>query len=312
MGASFRQYDHTPAVDRGRDSDPFPAAIRDIVDLGVSRVREFQDDAYADLYVQRLWRILAAEQASDAGDASGLSITRETARFLALWMAFDDLVRVASLKSRASRFARVRREVSARPGDVVRIVDYFKPGVPELAGVLPAGLAARFIAWDRKRQQRGKRPWAWTLRLRADSVFGFLALRMLSGLRRLRRRGVRYRDEQALIERWLAAIESAARTDWRTACEIALCGRLIKGYGTTNERSKRHFVHILDHVIGGDFKTAALHANAIRDAREAALADEGGSALRATLAGLGAAALPPVVRPVTLIRRKSAGRVAAR
>jgi indolepyruvate ferredoxin oxidoreductase beta subunit len=295
-----------------RRCDGFPPALRDIVELGTERVREFQDGAYADLYVQRVSRILAAERAIDPLAAHGYALARETARFLALWMAFDDLLRVAWLKSRPSRFARVRREVGARPGDIVRIVDHFKPGVPEMAGVLPPALASRLVAWDRRRQERGERPWGWSIRLRADSIVGFLALRMLSGLKRVRRLGVRYRHEQALIERWLAAIESAARADWRTGQEIALCGRLIKGYGDTNERAKMNFTHILDHVVNGKFMTASSRADAIRDAREAALADEGGKALRATLAGLGVAALPPVVRPITLVRRKPSGRIAAR
>ena len=291
-----------------RIDDEFPLQTRDTVRLGMARASEFQDDAYVDLYVQRLSRILAAERAIDRDAAHGYSLTRETARFLALWMAFDDLVRVASLKGRASRFARVRREVAARPGDIVRVVDYFKPGVPEIAGVLPPMLARRFVAWDRRRRQRGQPPWAWPIRLRSDGIVGFIALRTLSSLKRFRRHGIRYSDEQALIERWLAAIESAARTDWRTAYEIALCGRLIKGYGATNERSRTNLVHILDHLIAGTFHTASVHADAIRDAREAALADEAGTALRATLAALGAPALPPVVRPVTLIRRKPAAR----
>jgi len=292
--------------------DRFPAAIGDVVALGAARMRQFQDDAYAEVYLQRISRILAAERAVDSQAARGCALTREAARFLALWMAFDDVVRVAALKCRVSRFARVRQEAAARPDDIVRIVDYFKPGVPEIAGLLPDALARRFVAWDRRRQQRGERPWAWAVRLRADTLAGFIALRLLASLKGFRRRGARYRDEQALIERWLAAIESAARADWRVAYEIALCGRLIKGYGSTNERSKRNLVHILDHVVNGAFATAALHADAIQQAREAALADEGGAALSATLVKLGAPIPPPVIRPVTLIRRKPArGKMAA-
>ncbi|MEO8136857.1 MAG: indolepyruvate oxidoreductase subunit beta family protein, partial [Betaproteobacteria bacterium] len=115
----------------------FPHPTREFVRLGHQRMVEFQDGAYAQLYLDRVKRILAAEQASDAGVAHDYALTRETARFLALWMAFDDVVRVAGLKVRASRFARVRHEVSADRDDVVRIVDLFKPGVPELAGLLP-------------------------------------------------------------------------------------------------------------------------------------------------------------------------------
>src|SRR5437764_7391146 len=138
----------------------FPSEVRDIVALGTTRVHDFQDEAYAGLYRQRLSRILEAERAIDPDATRGYALTRETARFLALWMAFDDIVRVAALKCRASRFARVHREVGARNGDIVRIIDYFKPGVPELAGLLPEPAAKAILAWDRRRQRRGKPPLA--------------------------------------------------------------------------------------------------------------------------------------------------------
>ncbi len=285
----------------------FPPPTRDIVELGFARLLEFQDHAYAELYLQRLLRILSAEQAVDPAGAHGYALTRETARFLALWMAFDDIVRVAALKCRASRFARVRREVVARPGDIVRIVDYFKPGVPEFAGMLPLALAQRLVAWDKRRQMHGKRPLALPLHLRADSVSGFLVLRTLASLRILRRRGARYAQEQALIERWLAAIESAARSDWRTAHELALCGRLIKGYGATNERGKQNLVHIVDHLAtGAVFADSIARVEAIRRACEAALADEGGKTLDATLVALGAAPRSPVAKPIVFTRRRPA------
>ena len=42
-----------------------------------------------------------------------IKLTSETGRFLALWMSYEDLIRVADLKSRFSRFERVRAEVQA-------------------------------------------------------------------------------------------------------------------------------------------------------------------------------------------------------
>src|SRR5581483_9660399 len=134
------------------------------------------------------------------------------------------------------------------PGDVVRIVDHFKPGIPELAGLLPARMARRVIAWDRARQARGREPLAWALHLPAHTIAGFLLLRALASLRALRRRGARYADEQSRIEQWLSAIEAGCRSDWRVGHELALCGRLIKGYGATNERGKAMLTHILEHL----------------------------------------------------------------
>jgi len=285
----------------------FPVEAQAFVRLGYDRMLDFQDRAYAELYLDRLRRVLACERHRDADAAHDYALTRETARFLALWMAFDDIVRVADLKVRARRFARVRREVAADDGDIVRIVDYFKPGVPEVAALLPNAFGERLAAWDRRRQRDGKAPLALALHLRTDTVAGFFALRVLAGLRWLRRRGTRFAQEQVQIGRWLVAIESATKADWQCAFEIALCGRLIKGYGATNERGKRNLAHIVDHLATeGMFTTSAERSAAIRQAREAALADEGGKALDRALVQHGAPPRPVAAQPVLWSKKRPA------
>ncbi len=158
------------------------------------------------------------------------------------------------------------------------------------------GAAATRGAWDRRRQQRGKAPLAVALRVRTDRIGGFLALRVLASLKGLRRRGARYAQEQADIERWLAAVEAAADVEWARAHELVLCGRLVKGYGATNERTKRNLMHIVTHLSGAP-------AAAIREAREAALADEGGAALDRALVAHGAPARPVAAQPIRWTRR---------
>ncbi|WP_062482875.1 indolepyruvate oxidoreductase subunit beta family protein, partial [Variovorax boronicumulans] len=126
----------------------FPPAVHDMLALGHARVRDYQDNAYAALYADRLARVLEAERAADPSGAQGFAVTRETARWLALWMAFDDIVRVAALKGRASRAQRVRQEVRAGDDDLVKVFDHFKPGALEFAALLPPSLARRVTAWD--------------------------------------------------------------------------------------------------------------------------------------------------------------------
>jgi indolepyruvate ferredoxin oxidoreductase beta subunit len=273
---------------------PTSAAEPDLIALGHARVVEFQDAAYGELYRQRVDRLRAAERLADPQAKHGGELAREGARFLALWMAFDDVVRVADLKSRASRFARVRREASAKTGDLLRIADHFKPGVTEFAGLLPQPLARRLLAWESSR--RDAAPLAVALKLRADSISGFLALRLLASLRWLRRRGQRYAEEQGLIERWLAVVETAASNSWETAFELALCARLIKGYGATNERAKENFRHIMNHLVSTD-------AGTLRRAREAALADDSGSAPDAAMTQAGAPARAVKAIPVRWLKR---------
>ncbi|MBL0090670.1 MAG: indolepyruvate oxidoreductase subunit beta family protein [Ideonella sp.] len=283
----------------------FPAATHEIIALGHARVVDYQDDRYAAWYVQRLASVLEAERAADPSGAKGWAITREAARWLALWMAFDDIVRVAALKLRASRTERVRREVAAREDEIVKLFDHFKPGAPELAALLPAGLAQRLLAWDERRRAAGRAPWAMPLKIGTHTVLGTLALRCVAGLKGQRRRGSRFAVEQALIEHWLAALQRATREHWALGHEVAQCGRLIKGYGSTNERGKASLLHLIDHLAAPRVGADALHrAEAIHAAREAALGDDGGRALDQALAAHGAPPRPLRAQPIRWFKRR--------
>ncbi|MDH6593322.1 indolepyruvate ferredoxin oxidoreductase beta subunit [Variovorax sp. TBS-050B] len=281
----------------------FPPAVHDMLALGHARVADYQDAAYAALYADRLAKVLEAERAADPSGAQGFAITRETARWLALWMAFDDIVRVAALKARASRAERVRAEVRAGEEDIVKVYDHFKPGSAEFAALLPPSLARRVTGWDRRRQARGREPWALPLQVGSHSIAGMGALRLLASLKWLRRRGSRFADEQALIERWLAAVERGTREGWALGRELALCGRLIKGYGSTNERGKHNLLHVIDELAVRSGLPAPARAEAIAAAREAALADEGGKALDAALVRHGAAPRPVQAQPIRWMKR---------
>jgi indolepyruvate ferredoxin oxidoreductase beta subunit len=134
----------------------FPPPLRERIALGLARTTEYQDAAYGQLYLERLQAVLASEQQADPAGAGGYATTHEAARWLALWMAFDDIVRVADLKSRASRWARVLGEVKAAKGDLLKLYDHFKPGVPEFAALLPQRWATAIAAVGPR--PRGARP----------------------------------------------------------------------------------------------------------------------------------------------------------
>ena len=70
---------------------------------------------------------------------------QEMVRWLALWMAFDDIARVAAAKLAASRLDRVRREVGLRDGELLKVYDHFKPGMPEIAALLPPALGTHSL-----------------------------------------------------------------------------------------------------------------------------------------------------------------------
>ena len=106
-------------------------------------------------------------------------------------------------------------------------------------------------------------------------------LRTVAAMRRWRRATTRFAAENAAIETWLARIEATARTHPELAVEVARCQRLVKGYSDTHARGVRNFETVMAAVAKGG---ATLAPATLRDLREAALADEHGDALGATLA----------------------------
>jgi indolepyruvate ferredoxin oxidoreductase, beta subunit len=296
-------------VERVRQA--FPAETHRLLEEGANRCMDYQDAAYASLYLDRLEPVMKLDR-DQGGAATGYKLTNELGRFLALWMCYEDVIRVADLKSRKSRFERVRKEVMAKPDEPVHVTEYLKPGVEEVAAILPPGLGHKLEAWGKKKGSGFNRGMYVT----TTSVYGFLMLRALAVLRPWRRRSMRYAIEQATIERWIDAVKTAAPRDLGLALEIALCGRLIKGYGDTYKRGRENFLRIMDTIVGGEAKLASdtERKAAIRAAREAALADPEGRKLEQSLATVGITPLPPKAKPITFIRKslgnKSSGKAA--
>ena len=250
----------------------FPAEIQDVLALGTARTLEYQGERYASLYLDRVKSVLEADHSQDRG------LAREVARQLALWMSYEDIIRVADLKTRPGRFARVRREVGAKDGEPVIIIDHLKPGMEELASLLPRALGARLIAWG---ERTGKLDaYNIGIHLKTSSALGYLVVRLLAALKPWRPRSHRYAEEQRLIEYWLAAVREAAQRSATLALEVAECAGLIKGYGDTHRRGRANFLAIMDALVEHPpTSSPEEQARSIRRSREAALADPEGKAI---------------------------------
>ena len=259
----------------GQRAAPAPAApprrasdLDEILKLSRERLLDYQGNAYAELFDKRLQPFLKGDP----------QVAAEVARQLALWMAYEDIIRVADLKTRRSRFERVRREVGAKPHEPVVVIDYLKPGVEEFASVLPHPLGKRLLSWAEKRGKLDA--YNFGMHVRTSGLFGYALVRSLAWLRPWRPMSHRYQEEQRLIERWLGHVGEAARRDRALALEIAACAGLLKGYGETHRRGKANFLAILDALVENPpTNDAASQSAAIRKAREAALADPEGQAI---------------------------------
>lgn len=270
-------------IERARRT--YPASSLDIVEEGIRRLTGYQDRKYATLYLDRLDTIHAL---------ASTDLLRETARHLAVRMSFEDVIRVAQAKTSAERVARVRSEVRAKANEPLTITEHFKPGIEEIAAVLPSGLARRLLAWGERTGRLGKS--YFSMHVRTTTILGFARLRLVAGLRWWRPRTFRYVEEQAEIERWLEQIRAAARLSVDLAREIAELARLIKGYGDTYKRGLGNYRRISDEVIAPALAgrmAPRTAADAVANARVAALADPEGETLSKTLAAI-ASASPPL------------------
>ena len=198
-------------------------------------------------------------------------------------MAYEDTIRVADLKIRSSRFARVREEVQVADGQILEIAEFFHPRTQEIADTLPAGLGRWLLrtGWARGLLDRLTRKGKI---VKTTSVSGFPLLYLLSKLRPLRRRSLRFAEEQAALTAWLDLVAETARADYPLALQVARMRSLVKGYGDTHERGRAKFDKLsalLPHLRRRSNPGALLESLI-----KAALADEGGQALDTAIADL--------------------------
>jgi indolepyruvate ferredoxin oxidoreductase beta subunit len=268
-----------PTTEVGRRLDAriraaFPAHLHGLIAAGAERVLSYLDEAYAALYLDRLERFRALDLAGGGARAAG-TLTATVARYLALWMSYEDTYRVADLKTRAARFARFRAEVRAAPDQIVHVTEFMHPRYVEICESMPAALGARML--KSPRIERLFRPLVASGRhVSTARLRGFLPLWLLARFGHFRRGTLRYRLEQQRIERWLDEVYATAGADYDLAVELAECQRLVKGYGDTHERGLRNFSRIFGALA--TLRSRERPAEAVRRLRSAALADEDGRA----------------------------------
>ncbi|MDC0195998.1 hypothetical protein OAJ93_00180, partial [Gammaproteobacteria bacterium] len=197
----------------------FPNTTHNIISHGVTRLIDYQSPGYAREYLKRLKII------SDMDNDKTKKLTSEIARHLARWMSFEDVIRVAQLKTRPERLSRIRRELKVGPHVPLKLTDYFKPGRDEVMGVIPRGLS-----WLVPALKKGI-----ALHIPTGSAFGFAMLKFLSVLKPLRSRTKQYDEEQKAINQWLDAVVEANKRDYYLACQTASLAILARGYGNVRK-----------------------------------------------------------------------------
>lgn len=270
-----------PELDKlvARIRDAFPVEAHGFLFAGVKKLTDFQDPAYGHEYLDRVASLHAADKASGGADKD-YAFTVQAAKYVAISMAYDDVVRVADIKVRGSRFDRVRKEVGARGDQIVYMTEYMHPRMEEVCGTLPKGLG-EWIENRPKLFARLDRMINKGRRVQTGTLFWFTGLYVVSALRRFRRGSLRHAREMAHREAWLTQAVSILPKNYDLAVEVLGCRRLVKGYSDTHSRGLSKFDRVLSALpmlIEREDGAAWL-----KRLRQAALLDEAGIALDGAL-----------------------------
>ena len=252
----------------------FPDSIQPTLQHALNRLTDYQNKAYAEIYLTRL------EQFKE-GDINLLEIV---AKQLALRMSYEDIIRVAQAKIRSERFERIKGESRTSSGDILIVTDFFKPGIAEISDLLPNSIGKKLLAWGEKRGKIDN--FGFNMEVKTTSVNGFLKLWMLAKLKWWRPKSLRWKVEQANIDDWLSMVISASLVNKEFAVEVAELSRLIKGYGSTHRRGMANFLYIVENFVNPILKADKFPNDAagkLHLARNTANKDPDGSNLNKIL-----------------------------
>lgn len=250
-----------------------PVVVVPMARAGLAKVVDYQDLAYGSEYLDELEAVHRLDLEL-GGAGNGFELSLNAAKYVANAMTYDDVVRVADLKTRLTRHRRIGEEIGLKPDQLFTTTEYMHPRMEELVGLAPTRLGDWLLRrkglyqWLDRRISKGRR-------VRTYSPGWFLVLYCVAGLRWLRRGSLRHREESAHRKAWLALASDLARGNYGLGVEVLKCQRLIKGYSDTHKRGQSKFATVTAEIQRIAGRNDA--ADWARRLREAAIRDgEGG------------------------------------
>jgi indolepyruvate ferredoxin oxidoreductase beta subunit len=247
---------------------------------GHVRTAVYQDQDYAERYLARVQRVAAVEPDRDGA----ARLTLEAARYVALWMCYQDTIHVALQKTRLERMERVRAEANAKDNELFEVREFLHPQIDEITDTLPTMLgkvlrrSKLFGRLVEKVTHKG-------MILNTTSVGGYALLTTMARARPIRPRSLRFGREQKAIDQWLDESLAMVATDPELACEMIECQSVLKGYGATWEHGLESFTRLMGAAARLSGTPGA--AEQLARLRAAALTDEDGKHLELQMAQTG-------------------------
>ncbi len=248
-----------------------PQPVQQMALSGLMKVVDFQDTVYGARYLQRIEGVVKRDDENNSW-----LLSQTAAKYIANAMAYDDIIRVADLKTRSPRFNRIREEMGVEGGQLVQLTEFFHPRAEEIASLMPAKMGA---TWEKspKRMALLNKLFNKGRRLRTHTLGSFLMLHFLGGLKGYRMRTRRHEVEVEHLERWLEQSLGVLEKNYALAVEMFKNRRLVKGYSDTHLRGLSKFRSVME--AADLLEGRADAAEWMVRLREAALKDPEGKAL---------------------------------
>jgi len=211
--------------------EALPANLQRLAGHACATLLDYQDENYARLLLSRFQPFVHSPD----------DLAHEVLARLAAWMAYEDVIRVAQLKTRPGRLARIRGEIGVDQSAPLSVIEFLKPGREEFASLMPPSVGKMIMKGHSSASTAGL-----PLRLPTTTVFGFAALKILAALKAWRPRTYRYGIEQKAIKRWLGVIGETMETDPALALATAKLAVLARGYGGVRARGMQKIDALFD------------------------------------------------------------------
>ncbi len=258
--------------------DGLPDGATAIVSDAIHLLMDYQGASYAQLYVDRLRRIVGRQDVDAA-------MFCEIARLMATRMSYEDPIRIAQLK-----LAELESGARAPSADVKEFrLDELISSLPAPAAE-PVLEALEMVGWLHKRL---------AIPFSTASRWGIRRLKFEAGLRRWRQFSTRFEQERVWVERWLHMIARGLAKQPSSAPAIVATAAMVQGYGDDYRQGLADWHAIIDGLVKPTFDGALPLSDlggAIAEARAAAKPDPRQAALKRAIAQIRARALAASAR----------------
>jgi hypothetical protein len=202
-----------------------PATVRSVAEDHVALLIDYQSQAYAQLYCDRLRRFIGKRGVDD-------ELFVEIAQLLTARMGFLDPIRIAQLKLQEPVTPGRKPVVDKRRFRLDELVS----SLPDIVGKPAMRTLERIYCAHRTVQ----------IRFSKASIVGIKRLEFEAWLRHWRRLSTRYEMERVWVERWLHMIDRALTKRPDAVEAVVRSATMIEGYGTGYRHGMAAWHQIID------------------------------------------------------------------